>query len=137
MQEGLRSNWGFGWEFALQVVVIFFRWDLKTPCIKNSECESQAKKMILIVISTISHFWSPKLRNFCILIFHGIYSSHTQIFFGRGQSMFWCLVVRGWENFKFVGGPSLLVDLISFWERGEYIFFQKAINDQSCKLRNI
>ena len=38
----------------------FFRWDLKTLCIKNSENESQAKKkMILILIAIISHFWSP------------------------------------------------------------------------------
>ena len=42
----------------------FFRWDLKTPSIKNNEYKFQAKKkMILIVISTISHFWSPTLLN--------------------------------------------------------------------------
>ena len=37
----------------------------KTPCIKNSEYKSQAnkKKMIPIVISTISHFCSPTLTN--------------------------------------------------------------------------
>ena len=44
------------------VGVIFLRWDLKTSCIKNSEYKPQAKtKMIPIVISTISHFWSPTL----------------------------------------------------------------------------
>ena len=43
----------------------FFQVGLETPCIKKSEYESQAKKkMILIVISTIPHFWSPTLTNF-------------------------------------------------------------------------
>ena len=59
--------------------VIFFRWDLKTSCIKNSEYESQTKKMV----SVVSHFWSPTLTTLvstlvvciCILIFHVIYSS--------------------------------------------------------------
>ena len=38
-------------------------WDLKTLGIKNSEYESQANKMVPIVIFTISHFWSPTLTN--------------------------------------------------------------------------
>ena len=48
----LGGNWHFRWGW------FFFRWDLKTLCIKNSECKSQAKKkkMILIVLPTISHF---------------------------------------------------------------------------------
>ena len=45
----------------------FFRWELKTPCIKNSEYKSQAEKKtkqkILMVNSTISHFWFPTLTN--------------------------------------------------------------------------
>ena len=41
----------------------FFSWDFETPCIKNGEYKSQAKKMILIVISRISHFWAPTLTN--------------------------------------------------------------------------
>ena len=41
-----------------------FRWDMKTPCIKNSEYKSQAqKRMVSIVVSTISRFWSPTLTN--------------------------------------------------------------------------
>ena len=43
---------------------IFFRRDVKTLCIKNSEYKSETKKMIPIVISTISHFWSPTLTTF-------------------------------------------------------------------------
>ena len=34
----LTGNWHFRWGW------FFFRWDLKTPCIKNSEYESQKKK---------------------------------------------------------------------------------------------
>ena len=47
------------------------------------------------------------------------------------------LVARGWENFKFLGdllyweGPNFL-----FGRGGYAIFFYKAINDQSCKLKN-
>ena len=44
IQEGLRSNWDFGWELVLYVGVIFFRWDLKTPFMKNSDYESQTEK---------------------------------------------------------------------------------------------
>ena len=47
------------------MAVIFFRWDLETPCIKNSEYESQKKKKkISIVISTVFHFWSPTLTTY-------------------------------------------------------------------------
>ena len=127
IQERLRSNWDFGWELALQVGVIFFRWDLKTPCIKISEQKSQAKKndsdcnfynfsllvlfpnkfvvfpnkfvvvcirwdlktpciknseyksqakkkMIPIVISTIFPFWSPTLTNLWQSVFVTLFS---------------------------------------------------------------
>ena len=46
------GNWHLRWGD-------FFRWDLKTPSIKNREYESKNKKMIPIVISTISQFPSP------------------------------------------------------------------------------
>ena len=55
-----------------------FRWDLKTPCIKNSEYKSQAKKKKndSDCISTISHFSSPT---------HALYSPlPTNIFFVGG-----------------------------------------------------
>ena len=58
------SNSDFGWKLALQDAVIFFRWDLKTLSIKDSEYEFK-QKMILIVISTISQFWAPTLTSFC------------------------------------------------------------------------
>ena len=50
--EIMGGNWHFRWGD-------FFRWDLKTPSIKNREYESKNKKMIPIVISTISQFPSP------------------------------------------------------------------------------
>ena len=42
-QERLRSNQGFGWELALQVGVIFFRWDLKT-LYKKQQIQISSKK---------------------------------------------------------------------------------------------
>ena len=86
IQEGLRSNWGFGWELGLQVGVIFFSWDLKTPCVKNSEYKSQARKIIPIVISSISHFWSPIITNLWQSVFVSLFSivytpPYPQIFF--------------------------------------------------------
>ena len=40
--KGFRSNRNFGW--VIDFGWIFFRGNLKTPCIKNSEYESQTKK---------------------------------------------------------------------------------------------
>ena len=58
---------------------------MKTPCIKNSEYESQTKKMIPIVISTISHFLSPTLTTFWQSVFVSFSPwfilPSTQIFF--------------------------------------------------------
>ena len=58
------SNCNFEWELAFSVGVIFFMWDLKTFFIKYSEYESQTKKVIPNVVSTISHFLSPTLTTF-------------------------------------------------------------------------
>ena len=72
----------------------FFRRELKTPCIKNSEYKSQAKKkVILIVNSTISHFWSPTLTNLWqpvfVSLFSMVYTSlYPQIFFLWGAKFF-------------------------------------------------
>ena len=74
IQEGLRSDWDFGWELVLQVEVMFFRWDQKTSCVKNSEYKSQTSKMILSLISTISHFWSPTLTTLCQFVFVSLFS---------------------------------------------------------------
>ena len=65
---------------------VFFKWDLKTPCVKNSEYKSQAKETIPIVISTISHFWFPTLTNLWQSVFVSLFSmvytlSYPQIFF--------------------------------------------------------
>ena len=110
--------------------VIFFRWDLKTPCIKNSEYKSQVKKKKKknpIVISTISHFWSP---------FIIITPPYPQIIFLWRLNFFVCCS-QGLRIFQISWGPSVLGVLISFYGEGGYaIFFHKAINDQSCKLKN-
>ena len=85
IQKGLRSNWDFGWELALQVEVIFFSCDLKTPCMKDSKYESQAKNDSDCNFYSFSLLVSyPKkilVVCICILIFHGIYSSQPQIYF--------------------------------------------------------
>ena len=81
--------------------MVFFRWDLKTGWIKNSEYESQTKKVILIVIYTISHFWSPTLTTLFSIVYTAL--STNKYFFCRGSY----LLARNWENFKFLG------DLIS------------------------
>ena len=94
--------------------MVFFRWGLKTPFIKNSECKCK------MIISTISHFWSS--NNFlviCILIFHGTFFP----FF---------------PYFSISSGPFVLGDLISFLEKGgggKTIFFHKSIIVQSWKLK--
>ena len=50
---------------------------------------------------------------------------------------FFCLVAWSWEDFKFIGELLYWGDLISFLgEKGWTIYFHKAINDQSCKLKN-
>ena len=60
IQEEPRSNQDFWWELTLQLGFIFFCWDLKTLCIKNSESKSQKKKKK----KDFSHFQSPTLTNF-------------------------------------------------------------------------
>ena len=56
---------------------------------------------------------------------------------GNSLNFFLYLVARGWEYFKFLGDLLYWGVLISFLgEGGQAIFFHKAINDQSCKLKN-
>ena len=124
IQEGLRLNRNFGQELALQVV-IFFRWDLKTPYVKNSEHESQDLKQKNDSDCNFynSSFFVPYHNNLlvvyiCILIFHGIYSPLTKKIFCRGRGTFLCLVATSWEDFKFVGNLLYWEDLISFLGEG-------------------
>ena len=96
--------------------------------------------MILIVISAISIFWSNNFLVVCIiiLVFHDIYSPYPKIIFLWWAIFFPCLIARDWEDFKFLGDLLYWGDLISFLEEeGQVIFFHKAINDQSFKLKNI
>ena len=84
----LGSNWNFGWELSLQVRLIFFRWDLKTCCIKKSEYESQTKNdsdfnfyNFSLLVSYTDNFLIVCI---CILFSNGIYSPFPQIFLGEG-----------------------------------------------------
>ena len=75
----------------------FFRSDLKAPCIKNSEYQSQTKKN-----DSICNFcdfsllvsYPNKFLVVCIyiLIFHGIYSPYPQILFLWGTNFFLCVL---------------------------------------------
>ena len=122
-----RLNQDFAWELALYVKVIFFRWDLKTQCIKNSEYEPQAKKkkkMIPILISTIFYFWSPTVTHFWQSVFAPLFSiiytpPYLQIFFLQ-ETNFVCLVDKIWEDSKFLRDLLYWGDLISFLGEGYY-----------------
>ena len=60
-----------------------------------------------------------------------------EYFFCEGLIFFWCLVARGCENFKFLGDLLYWGYLVSSLGKEEWaIFFHKAINNQSCKLKN-
>ena len=90
--------------------------------------------MILTVISTISQFWSPTLttswQSVFVFLFSMVYIPHppTNIFF-VGLEVFLHLQARGWENFKFLGGPSVLGGTNILFGRGDQaIFFHKAIS---------
>ena len=109
IQEGLRSDWDFGWELVLQVEVMFFRWDQKTPCVKNSEYESQTSKMILTLISTIPHFWSPALTTYVSLYLYPYFPWYIlppppTIFFSVGLKVFYISCSQGLG----AGGPVFL-----------------------------
>ena len=96
------SNCNFEWELALSVGVIFFMWDLKTFFIKYSEYESQTKKVIPNVVSTISHFLSPTLTTLWLSVFLSLFSlvytppppPLTPTRLGKFQ-IFWALLFLG------------------------------------------
>ena len=102
----------------------FFRWDLKTPCIRSSEYETQIKKLILTVISTIFHFWPPTLTTFWQSVFVSLLSMvYAVLPLPRNISLlrlqiFLYLLAMGWENFKFLGVLLDWGDLISFLGEG-------------------
>ena len=123
IQEGLRLNQEFGWDLAVQVGVIFFRWDLKTPRIKNSEyihILSKNEKN-----NSYCNFYNfsllvPQPNKFvvvciCIIIFHGIYFSLSpNIFLVGGYFFFFCILQLGRGNISnflvtsCIGGPNFL-----------------------------
>ena len=91
----------------------FFRWDLKTPCIRSSKYETQTKKLILTVISTIFHFWPPTLTTFRQSVFVSLLSMVYTVLplprniFLLGLQIFLYLLAMGRDNFK-SWGPSIL-----------------------------
>ena len=97
--------------------------------------------MIPIVISTISHFWSPYPSNFLvvflyIVIFHGInLSSLPRNIFFMGLKVFFLSCSQGLEKFQISWRPSVVGETNIFFGRGgSVIFFHKTINDQISKL---
>ena len=61
--QSLWDNWNV--HINAKMSYAFFQIKLENSLHKISEYKSQAKKkMILIVISLFSHFWSPVLTNF-------------------------------------------------------------------------
>ena len=140
------SNCDFGWELALQVGMILFRWDLKT-LYKKQRIQISNKKIILNVVSTISHFWFPTLTTFWQSVFASLISMAntlappcpppTNIFFCEELKNIFFVFCSQLEDFKFLGPLLSWGDLISFLaEGGQAIFFHKDINDQSSKLKN-
>ena len=119
IQEGLRSSLNFGWELVLQVGGIFFRWDSKTSCIKNSEYKSQAKKKKNDSNCNFYNFslLVPYPNKFvvvciCIIILHGIYNPQpTNIFYCGGLIFFFHILQLGAGNISnflgtfCIGGP--------------------------------
>ena len=113
LYEGLRSNKGFGWELTLECEFwIFFRWDLKTLCIKNSECKSQAKKNDSNCNFCNFSLLLPYPNKFlvvciCILIFHGIYPPNNHFLTIRmilNKSNFICI----WFSWSFYSNLKLV-----------------------------
>ena len=106
-------------------VVIFFRWDLKIPCVyKNNEYESQTNKKLIPIDCTFYHFHFlvPCHNTFllvclCILIFRGIVElENLCVSCNQGLVKFQV----SWEHSVLRGTKN----------------FDKAINDQSCKPKN-
>ena len=105
--EILGENWHFRWGWFV------FMWDLKIHCIKDSEYESQAKKVIPIVISTTSHFWcTNKFLVECIFILISmVYTPPNHHFF----FFFWGWGVKFFFRVLQLGAGKILNCLGTFW----------------------
>ena len=80
------------------------------------------------MLSLLSFFYYP----YCLFT-----PPTHEYFFCEGLIFFWCLVARGCENFEFLGDLLYWGYLVSSLGKEEWaIFFHKAINNQSCKLKN-
>ena len=141
------SNWDFVWELALYGGVDLFQLGHETPCIKNSKHKSQAKKngsnfnfcnFSLLAPYTITNIWQSVFVSLFSMVYTPLY---PQIFFFVGDYFRVCVcvcvcvcpVAKGQE---FLGNLLYQGDLIFFQgEGGQAIFFHKAINNQSCKLK--
>ena len=67
----LDGDWIFWWGW------FFFRWDMETPFIENMNVKCRTKKIIPIVISTISLFCSPTLTTFGSLYLYPYFLSSS------------------------------------------------------------
>ena len=122
--------------------LIFFSWDMKTPCLKNSKYKSQAKKngsdfnfcnFSLLAPYTITNFWQSVFVSLFSMVYTPLYPQMFFLWVATFVCVCVCLVARGQE---FLGDLLYQGDLILFQgEGGLVIFFHKAINDQSCKLK--
>ena len=99
---------------------------MKTPCIKNSEYKSQAKKKDRDCNFYNFSLLAPYPNKFlvvciCILIFHGIYSPFPQILF-VGDYIFCVLLLGPGKMSNLLGSLYSLGDLISFLGEGDRLF---------------
>ena len=76
------------------------------------------EKVAVILISTISHFWSPTLTNFWWSVFASlfsmVYTPPTHKYFFCGRQNFFSRLVANWEDFKFIEDLLYWGNLISF-----------------------
>ena len=99
---------------------------MKTPCIKNSEYKSQAKKKDRDCNFYNFSLLAPYPNKFlvvciCILIFHGIYSPFPQILFV--EDYIFCVLLLGpGKMSNLLGSLYSLGDLISFLGEGDRLF---------------
>ena len=105
----------------------FFQAGLENSLYKkivNTNFKQKKKKMIPIIISIISHFWSPKLKHLwylvciCIFIFHGIYSPLPTNIFLWGLNFVFVSCRKGLGIFQISWEPSVLGGSNCLFRRG-------------------
>ena len=93
--------------------LIFFSWDMKTPCLKNSKYKSQAKKngsdfnfcnFSLLAPYTITNFWQSVFVSLFSMVYTPLY---PQMFF-LWVATFVCVCVSCSQGLGISWGPSVL-----------------------------